>query len=455
MANPITWQNVQGGQGMFAAGPLMQDASKSINGGMDKISGVYDQYQKDRSAENTAAYEAELAKYTTPEALKAAQDGGVLSALGQKFGIQMDAGVLKNGAKDQMAGMLSTQDLATKRITDAAAEARNAQRSTEQTTAANNANITAGLTQTGLRNQNQTAANTLAEYNSPQATDTRLNALKILGGTQGATLEQQAYTASPQGQAQTAATRKLASGETQKGLTQQAADTDYANASRVVSDGVAGVRARIASGAVDESGGNALIASLVNDMSTKHNLTTEQKLKLQASAGAANNDIVNSDVRTAEIANSAANKKTITDRAVANTPYYTEVTKSPVDQKLTVSNYIKQHFNANGWFDANPTKASTELNKYIGESIVVDGKRQQITPDIMIAALESGLMGTGVWGSREVDPKDIKGKLTEVMNRSQFKKQYAISDALTKNNFEQLMKALNPDVRGGSATGKF
>ena len=101
MANPITWQNVeQSPYASYIAGNLLKGAGDSFASGVDQLKGVYTQYQADRSQENTAAYEAELAKYTTPEALKAARDSGVFAKLGSEYGIQMDPKVLRDGVRN-------------------------------------------------------------------------------------------------------------------------------------------------------------------------------------------------------------------------------------------------------------------------------------------------------------------------------------------------------------------
>lgn len=101
MANPITWQNVeQSPYASYIAGNLLKGAGDSFASGVDQLKGVYDQYQKDRSSENTAAYEAELAKYTTPEALKAAQDSGVFARMGTEYGMNMNPDVLRNGVRN-------------------------------------------------------------------------------------------------------------------------------------------------------------------------------------------------------------------------------------------------------------------------------------------------------------------------------------------------------------------
>jgi hypothetical protein len=107
MADPITWKNVeQSPYGAYIAGGLLKGAGDSFASGIDQLKGVYNDYQKGRSQENTAAYEAELAKYTTPEALKAAQDSGVFARLGSEYGIQMDPNVLKNGVRNTQTNLV-------------------------------------------------------------------------------------------------------------------------------------------------------------------------------------------------------------------------------------------------------------------------------------------------------------------------------------------------------------
>jgi len=207
MANPITWQNVDTGTGVastaFAAGRLMDSATTGITGGMDQIKGVYDQYQKDRKVDNTAAYEAEIAKYTTPEALQAARDSGVLANLGKQFGLQMNQDVLKNGVRnaqtslrgDVTADNAYTDMLGIRKIenpVDTFARERLDAIDNQRVRirAADDTSATSGLTRQGLQN-------TLNEYalNAPLRASQRAG----LEGTAAGVVRDNAYDLTPQG----------------------------------------------------------------------------------------------------------------------------------------------------------------------------------------------------------------------------------------------------------------
>jgi len=220
MANPITWQNVDTGTGAataaYGAGRLMDSATTGITGGMDQIKGVYDQYQKDRKVDNTAAYEAEIAKYTTPEALKAAQDSGVLANLGKQFGLQMNQDVLKNGVRnaqtslrgDVTADNAYTDMLGIRKIenpVDTFARERIDAIDNQRVRirAADDTSATSGLTRQGLQN-------TLTEYalNAPLRAITRTG----LEGTAAGVVRDNAYDLTPQGIKDKATKRRVAGG---------------------------------------------------------------------------------------------------------------------------------------------------------------------------------------------------------------------------------------------------
>ena len=96
MANPITWRNVDAPH-VDEAMRGMAWAGHSINSGFDNFTNALKQNEVNNQAvwqqgkdANTAAYLDELRKYRTPEELQAAQQGGALDALKQRFGQQMD-----------------------------------------------------------------------------------------------------------------------------------------------------------------------------------------------------------------------------------------------------------------------------------------------------------------------------------------------------------------------------
>ena len=198
MANPITWQNVnQDATAAYVAGNLMKNAEASFTGGAGAITGAYDQFQKDRSQANTAAYEAELAKYTTPEALKAAQDSGVLASLGKQFGLQMDQNVLKNGATEAMArnDAVAVRALETPEQAKALKMINDARTTLNTNRASDDTHATSGAALAGTLATNAQNAIVRAEYNNDLNRGNRTDASKVVQGTQTATLGTQAQTA--------------------------------------------------------------------------------------------------------------------------------------------------------------------------------------------------------------------------------------------------------------------
>ena len=96
MANPITWRNVDAPH-VDEAMRGFAWAGNSINTGFDNFTTALKQNEANNQAvwqqgkdANTAAYLDELRKYRTPEELQAAQQGGALDALKQRFGQQVD-----------------------------------------------------------------------------------------------------------------------------------------------------------------------------------------------------------------------------------------------------------------------------------------------------------------------------------------------------------------------------
>lgn len=100
---PITWRNIQGGNGAVAAGQLLNAAQNSVNTGLDKITDVFAQYRETDRANwengkenNTQAFLDRLAQYKTPEELAAAQAAGEIQAFRQQFGNKIDAAQVRD-----------------------------------------------------------------------------------------------------------------------------------------------------------------------------------------------------------------------------------------------------------------------------------------------------------------------------------------------------------------------
>lgn len=114
MATPIRWDTVRGPSLAEAAVPLQQ-AQRSFLSGFGDLGNVLAQreamdqanYQNTR-INNTNAFLDAVAKYRTPEELKAAQDSGALDALRASFNGQVDAGAIR-GAVDARTAALQQQ----------------------------------------------------------------------------------------------------------------------------------------------------------------------------------------------------------------------------------------------------------------------------------------------------------------------------------------------------------
>lgn len=422
MANPITWQNVtQDATAAYVAGNLMKNAEASFTGGAGAITGAYDQFQKDRSQANTAAYEAELAKYTTPEALKAAQDSGVLASLGKQFGLQMDQNVLKNGATEAMARNDATAmrgiQTPTERLKLALETA--AQDQGMKVTAAGDTSNTSRAALAGTLATNSRNAVLDNEFNSPAAVANRVAILKAAGGTTAATLTDQADTVNFD-----TASREISAGV--NALT-QLRDLPEGHPNKL-----------------SEKDANQKINQLILDSGKRNNLTQAQITKQMEQTGLTMNGTPITGVRAAEQARAVALQQTITDRASKNTEYYQETQRPKLANEEALSTYIDTNFNKDGWFDSNPQKAKTLLNSYLGKSVEVDGRMQVITPSILIAVLKSGTADTNWFSSSpSVGKSKLDDAIKEVVNRSGFKQAFGITEALNAGNHAALLKALN------------
>jgi hypothetical protein len=424
MANPITWQNVaQDPSAVYVAGNLLKGAGDSFASGIDQLKGVYNQYQTDRSSENTAAYEAEIAKYTTPEALKAAKDSGVLANLGKQFGLQMNQDVLKNGVRNAQTSLMGDvtaandyTDMGETRAIQTPAQALTVklkkdavnQKILEQ--AARNANTTAGLTQQGLQNG-------LTAYNDPQAVKNRATALQLVGST------------------------------TEGGINTQAEAARLVEANPGLTAGVAELTRRrdLPVGHPDkmtEFQANQGVNTLIQKLGKTYNLNPTQVIDMQENAAKTMNGVGISDVRRGEINSSLANVETIKKRALDQATYSAELNLSDVVQQGIVSKYVKENFSTGGMGNASQERVLQRLTKELGTSIVINGKPQVVTPAVIIQALESGLMGKNPFGNNEMEMNKVEGALKEVMSRSSYQKQYQLHDALNSNNIEQIKKAL-------------
>ena len=113
---PITWRNIEA--------PSFRDAilagaqaQQTINSGFDSFNKLIDQESKTNIANwdntknnNTQEFLNQLNQYRTPEELQAAQASGVLDALRQRFGAQIDQAAVRT-AEDKRVGELTDRVL--------------------------------------------------------------------------------------------------------------------------------------------------------------------------------------------------------------------------------------------------------------------------------------------------------------------------------------------------------
>lgn len=110
MAQPIRWDNVNGA-GLSEAGRPLEAAQRSFLGAFDTVGNVLQQRQQledqnwqNTRTNNTNAFLDAVAKYRSPEELRAAQaQGGALDQLRSGFGNQVDANAIRGAADAQVA----------------------------------------------------------------------------------------------------------------------------------------------------------------------------------------------------------------------------------------------------------------------------------------------------------------------------------------------------------------
>lgn len=112
MAQPIRWDNVNGA-GLSEAGRPLEAAQRSFLGAFDTVGNVLQQRQQmedqnwqNTRTNNTNAFLDAIAKYRSPEELRAAQAaGGALDQLRQGFGNQIDANAIRGAADARVASL--------------------------------------------------------------------------------------------------------------------------------------------------------------------------------------------------------------------------------------------------------------------------------------------------------------------------------------------------------------
>ena len=419
MATPITWKNVeQSPYTTLIAGNLLKGAGESFASGVGQLQGVYDNYQKGLSQQNTAAYEAEIAKYTTPEALQAARDSGVFARLGAESGIQMDPEVLRNGVRNAQTRLTSDvtaanayTDMQGKRLVEdpvaTFARERNdaIQNQGIKVQAANNANTTAGLTNQGL-------SNNLTEYaqNAPVRDLTREG---LVGAANGL-------------------------------IKNQSTAVTFDQANILLADGIR----KLSSSPLSESQKILETDKLIAQIGKDLNLPSSEINKLNPLATSSLNGIPITNARASEIALNDAMNKSITENAVKNNIFYNDGQKTYGQRGAELDAIVDKDFNPKGWRDANPDNAKLALRKYLDQTIEIDdGTGKKISVPVTVELLKDA-MGLGAkykrWltGSATLDPNLMAEKLAEAAKKPSILKAFRVKEAIDSNNIVLLKKAL-------------
>jgi hypothetical protein len=419
MATPITWKNVeQSPYTTLIAGNILKGAGDSFASGVGQLQGVYDNYQKGLSQQNTAAYEAELAKYTTPEALQAAQESGVLANLGKQYGLQMDQEVLKNGlrnAQTSLRGDVTSAnaytDMKGKRLIEdpvaTFARIRNddIQNQADKVRAASDTSASSVATTQGTVNQN---------------TEWGLNAPKR------------------------EVDRNVALGAGKNTLSDQQQTVNFNQANLLLADGIR----KLSSSPLTESQKiletDKLIARIGKDL----NLPTSEINKLNPLATSSLNGIPLTNARTNEIIINDAMNKNITETAIKNNSFFNDGQKTYGQRGAELDAIIDKEFNPKGWRDANPDNAKLALRKYLDQTIEIDdGTGKKISIPVTVELLKDA-MGLGAkdkrWltGSATLDPNLMAEKLAEAAKKPAILKAFRVKEAIDSNNIVLLKKAL-------------
>ena len=120
MSQPIRWDTIMSrSNGESVAG--INSAANLLNNGFNQFQGVLKQSEdiqrsnhQNQKGLNTAAFQDAVAKYRSPEELKAAMDNGALDQLRSSLGPNIDANAIRGVADQRMASLMSqkTQEIA-------------------------------------------------------------------------------------------------------------------------------------------------------------------------------------------------------------------------------------------------------------------------------------------------------------------------------------------------------
>lgn len=458
MGTPITWRNVEmAGNSGSDFGRPMQTALLGLNTGFDKLTGVYDQYEKQQIDRNTNLFQNKLAELTTPEQIQAARDSGAIAALRNQYGLQMDQNVARNGDRELLNKLYTDSSANNKYAIEKADFAINTpdvlaknkfslgKSAVDQAAASviktgaetNNLNASAGFT------NSQTAGQLLknSDYASPEAVAARQSGYKVTSTTNNEFL-------SPDNTLLRADNVNLSLRENENKKVDAINVASFDAAQTELQGELSKLRANAKAKNMSESDVIRATDDIVYALNKKHSLTTEFGNKLFTAASANLNGTAPTNVRLQEQAIQTEINKKIEAAAASQNMFYMDAQK-PYKQKIDeLHSVIDQEFNKNGWFDANPDNAKMALSKYIGETIdVKDGDKTlniPVTVELLRDSMNLGAKDKRLFtGSATLDPDLIREKLREAAKKPSILEAYKMKRALDSGNINNIK-----EVRG-------
>lgn len=389
MAKPITWRNVD-----IQAAPEaqytrpMNTALLGINTGFDKFSDVFNQYENQQLSKNTNLFQNELAKYRTPEELQAARDSGAIDALAERFGMQMDQNIRRNGAQETIE-KLRTGITSGNTFNDAQLE-RQIYTPLEKIT--DGKTVSQAKRDLAVEDVNYKRASTGLVGAQTGETNVRTDGLKLGNEIKRAEFDEWGNPINVELRANTS---RVKLGDTITSLSDQANLKSFNDANKDVTQFVTQIRNKIDNGSLSEKDGNETLNRVLLDVAAKKGLSADFTNKLLANAGVSLNGIKPTDARLAEQARiTAENDRVFKEMSSTNSIYLDQI-KPLQQQSMDVMKYIDGKLPENGSWDANPQAAKEYIASKIGtEMDVVDenGKKIKVpvTPYLLQLAMEAG-----------------------------------------------------------------
>lgn len=429
----ITWRNIDmgaGGDARAIALP-MQVAMQGINTGFDKLTGVYDKYEKQQVDQNTALFQNELSKYRTPEELQAARDSGAIAALQERFGLQMDQKVRNEGARTQLNNAYEDVTNANKysdmklgrEIFTPEQRIRNEMEKTLLDTKLVGANVNnVNASAEGTRERTRGDRNTNDAYMTPEAVEKRRQMALSDALVAQLTGVKANEGMGPLGVQARETSTKADIGKSEESILEQKDNLRNREAEAEVKAAIKS----LSSSPVTESQKVAAIDKIVAEAGVKYDLPMTKVNELYANGTKGLNGAPATDLRTSQLKQESAINNALTDRLKDQSKMFDKDSGDLLDMNKTVKEYMFSRMDANRWGDANREDAFNVVSGYVGKNIDVpnpaDGGKTSILvpigPAMIKLAFDSGAINERSWiaggGNQFNGKKEFEKKLREV-----------------------------------------